>query len=110
MLPIITDTAINLLGKSALQIQDALLAMRGERYDIRDLNELLCKWLESSIESLCEDAYELCVTGDRTYASFNRSTFESLLHQIPTIESWKQAAEFVQTAQDQASLALERVA
>ena len=110
MLPTISDTALNALSRAANQIQSALLDRTGEQYDIRDLNDVLARWLDSSIESLCEDACELCVTGDRTYASFNRDTFERLLSQVPTVNILDQTAEIAQESKDQATLALEQAA
>jgi hypothetical protein len=110
MLPVITDTALNALNEAALNIQSELLDRTGDRYDIRDLNGVLARWLESSVEALSKDACELCVTGDRTYASFNRSTFEALLRQVPSINVWVQQADAVQEAKDQAALAIERAA
>ncbi|MGB7414333.1 MAG: hypothetical protein WA902_09010 [Thermosynechococcaceae cyanobacterium] len=110
MLPIITDTALNHLNRAANQIQAALLDRTGEQYDVRDLNDALARWLDSSIESLCEDACELCVTGDRTYGSFNRDVFEAQLKRIASINTWDQTAEVVQVAKDQQALALDRAA
>jgi dsDNA-binding SOS-regulon protein len=110
MLPIITDTALNALSEAALKVQAELFDRTGERYDILDLNDVLARWLESSIEALCEEACELCVTGDLTYASFNRSYFETALRRVPSVNVWEQQAEANQQAVDQAALALERVA
>jgi hypothetical protein len=110
MLPTITDTALNALNDAANRIQAELLDRTGERYEIPDLNGVLARWLESSIEELCEDACELCVTGDRTYASFNRHYFEDLLSQVPSVNIWEQQAEAVRQAADQAAMALDRVA
>ncbi|MEO0375425.1 MAG: hypothetical protein AAF329_12530, partial [Cyanobacteria bacterium P01_A01_bin.17] len=108
--PIITDTALNHLNRASSQIQAALLERTGEQYDVRDLNDALARWLDSSIESLCEDACELCVTGDRTYASFNRDAFEAQLRQITSINNWDQTAEVLQDLKDQQALALDRAA
>ena len=66
--------------------------------------------IEGAIESLCEDACEVCVTGDRTYASFNRAGFEALLHRVPSVNVWEQRAEVFQQVQDQRAIALDRVA
>jgi hypothetical protein len=110
MLPIITDTALNALNEAALRIQAELLDRAGERYDLPDLNDVLARWLESSIEALCEEACELCVTGDRTYASFNRSYFELALCRVPSVNVWEQQAEASRQAADQAAIALERMA
>ena len=107
MLPTITDTALNALSVAAVQIQAALLERTGDEYDIRDLNGVLARWLEGSIEALCEDACELCVTGDRHCASFNRDAFHTLLKRVPAINSWEQAAEVATEAQD---LVLDRAA
>lgn len=110
MLPSITDTALNALSLSATQLQAELLDRMGERYDLPDLNDVLARWLESAIEALCEDACELCVTGDRTYASFNRAAFERRLAQVPSVNVWQQQAEVFQQSQDQMAMALDRVA
>ncbi|NJM99950.1 MAG: hypothetical protein HC800_24930 [Phormidesmis sp. RL_2_1] len=50
------------------------------------------------------------MTGDRTYASFNRDAFEAQLRQIASINTWDQAAEVMQIAKDQQALALDRAA
>lgn len=110
MLPTITDTALNALNASARRIQAELLERTGEWYQVPDLNDVLARWLESAIESLCEDACELCVTGDRTYASFNRAGFEARLGRVPSVNVWEQRAEDIQQAQDQRAIALDRVA
>jgi len=108
-LPILTKTAAKSISVSAHKIQAALLD-NGDRYDIRDINDILAQWLESCIESLCEDACELCITGDRTYSSFNRSVFEDLLAQVPSVNIWDETATQVQLLNDQAALGLERAA
>lgn len=110
MLPVITDTALELLNAAALEIQAALLDRTGDRYEVVDLNEVLARWLESSIEELCLSACELCVTGDSTHGSFNRSHFKSLLAKLPSVNVWEQEAEAAQTAKDLEALALERIA
>jgi hypothetical protein len=110
MLPSITDTALNALSQSARQLQAELLDRTGERYDLPDLTDVLARWLESAIEALCEDVCELCVTGDRTHASFNRPAFAALLAQVPSVNVWQQQAEVWQQAQDQMAMALDRVA
>jgi hypothetical protein len=110
MLPTITDTALNALNAAAMRIQAELLDRTGEWYEVPDLNDVLARWLEGAIESLCEDACEVCVTGDRTYASFNRSKFEGLLRQVPSVNVWEQQAEAFELAQDQRAIALDRVA
>jgi hypothetical protein len=106
MLPSITDTALNALSQSARQLQAELLDRTGERYDLPDLNDVLARWLESAIEALCE----LCVTGDRTHASFNRPAFAALLAQVPSVNVWQQQAEVFQQSQDQMAMALDRAA
>jgi hypothetical protein len=110
MLPTITSTTLNALSASAVKVQGQLLEQTGECYEIPDLNDVLARWLESAIESLCEDACELCVTGDRTYASFNRAVFEGLLGRVPSVNVWEQRAEMFQQAQDQMAIALDHVA
>lgn len=110
MLPTITDMALNALNAAASRIQAELLDRTGEWYEVPDLNDVLARWLESAIESLCEDACELCVTGDCTYASFNRAGFEGLLQRVPSVNVWEQRAEVFQQAQDQMAIALDRVA
>jgi hypothetical protein len=110
MLSTITDTALNALNASASRIQAELLERTGEWYEVPDLNDVLARWLEGAIESLCEDACELCVTGDRTYASFNRAGFEGLLQRVSSVNVWEQRAEMIQQAKDQMAIALDRVA
>jgi hypothetical protein len=110
MLPTITDTALNALNAAASRIQAELLDRTGEWYEVPDLNDVLARWLEGAIESLCEDACELCVTGERTYASFNRAAFEGLLQRLPAVNTWEQRAELIEQAKDQAAIALDRVA
>jgi hypothetical protein len=84
-LPILTKTAQRSFSVAAHQIQDALKA-EGQLYDIRDINDALAQWLESSIEQLCEEACEMCVTGDRNLGSFNRSAFSDALMASPSID------------------------
>lgn len=110
MLPTISETALRSLNDAGRQVQNALLEQEGEGYDILDINGALSKWLESSIESLCEDACSFCVTGDRIYTSFNREVFKSLLADVSPINLWDQASEAVQESKDQASLSLDRAA
>jgi hypothetical protein len=76
MVPTISNTALELLTRAATQLQVEIMERKGLRYSIDDLKMVLTLWLEGSIESLCEDAVVLCVTGDRTHASFNRDEFE----------------------------------
>lgn len=108
-LPTISDTALEALNESAIAIQATLLDRMGERYELVDLNELLAKWLERSIEALCEDALEHCVTGDRTYV-FNRHDFTQLLKNVPSVNVWEQQATARQESKDQAAMATERAA
>ena len=110
MLPIITDTALNALNTAAVQIQAALVERTGNQYDIRDLNDVLARWLEGSIESLCEDACELCVTGDRHCASFNHDAFHTALKRVPAVNVWDPVTEVTSAVEDQAPLALDRAA
>lgn len=84
-LPILTKTAQRSFSVAAHQIQDALKA-EGQHYDIRDINDALAQWLESSIEQLCEEACEMCVTGDRNHGAFNRNAFSDALIASPAID------------------------
>jgi hypothetical protein len=79
MVPTITNTALDLLSAAATQLQYELVEKSGMQYSIDDLRTVLVLWLQGSIESLCEEAVELCLTGDRTHASFNRDDFERYL-------------------------------
>lgn len=108
-LPTISDTALEALNEAASKIQSALVDRTGERYELVFLNEVLAKWLELSIEELCSDALEHCVTGDRSYA-FNRHDFERLLKEAPSINVWEQQVEAMQERKDHEALAIERVA
>jgi hypothetical protein len=107
MLPTISDTAINALGEAAAKIQAELFDRTGEQFDLTDLNEVLAKWLELSIEELCEEAAFHCVTGDRLHA-FNRAAFELFLKKVPSAVA--SGAEAAQEAKDQAAIALDRAA
>jgi hypothetical protein len=109
-LPILTKTAQRSLSVSAHKILEALIADKGEHYAIEDINDVLAQWLESSIEQLCEEACEMCVSGDRTHSSFNRSTFENLLKKAPCINIWEQEYSLVELHKDQQALALEHTA
>jgi hypothetical protein len=108
-LPTITDTALEALNQSAIKIQAELLDRTGEWYELPALNEALARWLEFSIEALCEDAVEHCVICDRSYA-FNRHGFDSLLKKVPSVNVWQQQSEAEQERKDQDSIAIERVA
>lgn len=108
-LPTISGTALEALNEAASKIQSALVDRTGEEYELTALNEVLAKWLELSIEELCLDALEHCVTGDRSYA-FNRHDFERLLKEAPSINVWEQQAEAIQERKDHEALAIERVA
>lgn len=110
MLPTVSKTALRSLCNAAHQLQSELLEEEGQLYSVHDLNRVLIGWLSSSIESLSEDACDLCYTGDRTYCSFNREVFRQLLSQVPSTDTWDQAAELVQEHRDQSFLSLERVA
>ncbi|MDX2242358.1 MAG: hypothetical protein NW224_16865 [Leptolyngbyaceae cyanobacterium bins.302] len=108
-LPTISDTALESLNEAAIAVQSALISRTGEQYELVDLNEVLAKWLELSIEALCSDAVEHCVTGDRSYA-FNRHDFERLLKSQPSVNVWEQQHQAVQEIADHQALAVERVA
>jgi hypothetical protein len=85
MLPIVSETAITQLSKSANEIRYELIERKGIKYEVEDIQTVLILWLQSSIESLCEDAAELCVSGDKNHASFNREAFNSYLSKmVPT--------------------------
>jgi hypothetical protein len=99
MPPMITDTALHALSGSAQQVQAALFERMGEVFALPDLMDTLARWLESSIEQLCEDACELVLTGDRTYASFNRNYFEQQLQQVPSFIPGQDLAECQQYLQ-----------
>lgn len=108
-LPILTKTAQRSLNVAAHQIQSALKE-RGSHYDIRDINDVVAQWLESSIELLCEEANEMCVTGDRHNGAFNRSVFDALLKKVPSNEIWENEYNLIELRRDQEALALELVA
>lgn len=108
-LPAISDTALESLNDAAIAIRSALIARTGEQYELTHLSEVLAKWLELSIEELCSDAVEHCVTGDRTYA-FNRHDFDRLLKERPSVNVWEQQLQAVQEVKDHQALAIERVA
>jgi hypothetical protein len=77
--PIVSDT---LLTESATQIQQELIDRRGIEYQIEDLKTVLSCWLQSCVETLCEDACEYCISGDRNLTSFNRDVFEKHLKEM----------------------------
>jgi hypothetical protein len=105
MLPIVSDTAMNLLNDSAQQIL-AELAKRDEHYAIEDINGVLARWLELSIEQICSDALYHCVLGDRSYA-LNQKGFADLLKKVNTLVEFE--AEAAQELKDHAALVCERV-
>jgi hypothetical protein len=70
---------------------------------------VLSRWLELSIEQLCDDALFHCITGDRSIA-FNRDGFEQGLNKVPSVSVWQQQAELIQETKDQQAIATERVA
>lgn len=74
-----------LLSESAAQVQQALIDYRGIEYQIDDLKTVLKNWLLTSVEDLCENAADLCVSGDRNAASFNRELFEKELNEQPAL-------------------------
>jgi hypothetical protein len=106
MLPTITDTALNAISEAATQIQ-AALAERDDYHEVEEISLILSHWLESSIESLCDDALYHCITGDRSFA-VNRAGFESLLKRKHILLEREAAA--AQEQKDHFSLAAERAA
>lgn len=74
-----------LLSESAAQVRQALIDYRGIEYQIDDLKTVLRNWLVTSVEDLCENAADLCVSGDRNAASFNREVFERELNEQPPL-------------------------
>lgn len=78
MTPMISDTALEMLNDAAPVIQKAVIDRHGRSLAIPQINEILSKWLELSIEELCADAAEHCCTGSRDYA-FNRHDFDRLV-------------------------------
>lgn len=80
--PLVSD---QLLYQAAAQVQQALLEYRGIEYHVDDLKEVVNNWLESCVQELCEGAAELCVSGDRNAASFNREAFERELNEQPAL-------------------------
>lgn len=108
--PVVTSTAIASLNDAAPHIQQTLIEQDGEQYALTDIEDILTRWLESAIESLCEDACALCVTGDRTHASFNRDVFQDLLRGLDSQNLWDMRAEAIQEERDQRALALGRAA
>ena len=105
--PKISGTALESLNEAAIAIQAQLLDRIGEWYELHALNEVLAKWLELSIEQLCDDAAEHCITGDRTYA-FNRHDFDRLLTSVPSVNL--QRVQVLQEEKDYATLAVRQVA
>jgi hypothetical protein len=106
MLPAISDTALNSLAEAALQIQTALQD-RGYEFDVESISTALSRWLEQSIEQLCDDTAFHCVEGDRTYA-FNQEGFNRILNKLP--ELLEEEAETIRLLQNQVAIAVERVA
>ena len=72
--------------QAALQLQAHLDQEESIVYQVEDLQFVLTRWLEHSIESLVEDALFHTVEGDRAYA-FNRPAFERYLKRIQPIQA-----------------------
>jgi hypothetical protein len=109
-LPILTKAAAKALSVSTAKIQAALIEKTDRQYDIRDLNDVIAQWLENSIEQLCEEACEMCVTGDRHNGAFNRQAFKNLLKKMPSSNIWEEKGAIAQLFEDQSALSLERAA
>jgi hypothetical protein len=108
-LPFLPTNAQRLLNASAFKIQGALLD-KGQHYELADINDVLAQWLASSTEQLCEEACEMCITGDRHNGAFNRQTFENLLKTVPSMDVWEARGAVAQLFEDQSALSLDRAA
>jgi hypothetical protein len=74
-------TETDALSESASQLQAYFLREEGSEYAVADLERVLDRWLELSMERLLEDVLFHVVEGDRAYA-FNRRAFELQMEQI----------------------------
>jgi hypothetical protein len=74
-------TETDALSEAASQLQAYFLREEGSEYEVADLEHVLDRWLELSMERLLEDVLFHVVEGDRAYA-FNRRTFELQMEQI----------------------------
>jgi hypothetical protein len=86
----ISETTHTALTQAAQHAQLWFIQEKNEHYTIADLEKVFVSWLESSIESLADDAFELCITGDRLQGSFNRQGFEQALSRIQPIQPIEQ--------------------
>lgn len=77
----ISDSVQEAIAQAAQTAQHVLEQQEGTHYSIGDLQAVLVKWLETSIESLAEDAIYHCLEGDRAYA-FNRHGFTTALQAL----------------------------
>jgi hypothetical protein len=78
-----SDNVTEALQIAAAKLQ-ARFAQGGEVYDVNEIHEKLCTWLELSVEQLADDALYHCVEGDSTYA-FNRHAFTDEMKKIQPI-------------------------
>jgi hypothetical protein len=74
-------TETDALSEAASQLQAYFLREEGSEYAVADLEHVLDRWLELSMERLLEDVLFHVVEGDRAYA-FNRRAFELQMEQI----------------------------
>jgi hypothetical protein len=74
-------TETDALSEAASQLQAYFLREEGSEYEVADLEHVLDRWLELSMERLLEDVLFHVVEGDRAYA-FNRRAFELQMEQI----------------------------
>lgn len=81
-----SSTVQSALLDAAVQLQTHLAQEEGAVYRLEDLQRVLVRWLESSIESLVEDALFHTVEGDRAFA-FNRRAFERQMQSLQPTSS-----------------------
>lgn len=91
----VTETAIDYIEEAVPQIQSAL-AERDWNCTQSQIEEALVFWLESSIESLAEDALYHCVEGDVSFAR-NRDSF---FRRLEILALREQQAQQTQEMQD----------
>lgn len=81
-----SSTVQSALYQAAVQLQAHLAQEEGELYRLEDLQQVLVRWLESSIECLVEDALFHTLEGDRAFA-FNRHAFERQMQHLEPLSA-----------------------
>lgn len=72
----------NPLHSAALEAQAFFLSEQGILYSVEDLLSAFEAWIADSTQELINDAFVLCIEGDRNLASFNRSAFTKAIAKL----------------------------